>query len=215
MSVICPAGHESATSDYCDECGRPIDVSPAAPEPVSEPPPAPLEDEDTSPATRREPCPRCGTRRSGDDLFCEGCGYDFTTPPESPEPEASWELVASADPEQFQRFRMDGIEFPTSFEPRHFALTGPVLRIGRSRDADTVKAEIDLAGSPEDPAISRLHAELARQGDGTYSIRDLGSTNGTMLNDNSNPLEPDLAVSLAPGDRIRIGAWTTITVVER
>src|SRR5438093_4372061 len=36
---------------------------------------------------------------------------------------------------------------------------------------------------PEDPAVSRTHAEVARQPDGGYLATDLKSTNGTYLND--------------------------------
>ena len=48
-----------------------------------------------------------------------------------------------------------------------------------------------------------------------YAIRDLGSTNGTMVNDDPVPLGRDTVVPLADGDRIRIGAWTTIIVRSR
>ena len=43
-------------------------------------------------------------------------------------------------------------------------------------------------------------------------MRDLGSTNGTMVNDNPLPIAPREAIPLADGDRVRVGAWTTITV---
>ena len=87
------------------------------------------------------------------------------------------------------------------------------MRIGRRRGRDAEPAlEIDLAGAPEDPGISRLHAVLERRSDGGYAIRDPGSTNGTTVNDDPAPLQPDATLPLADGDRIRIGAWTAITV---
>ena len=46
-------------------------------------------------------------------------------------------------------------------------------------------------------------------------MRDLGSTNGTMVNDDPTPIAPQLAIPLADGDRVRVGAWTTITVRRR
>jgi FHA domain/Double zinc ribbon len=215
MTVTCPEGHESQTADYCDQCGTPIQVPPAV-EPASSDPEEPEElgDEDTSPAARRDPCPRCGAPRSGDDRFCEACGHDF----ESPQPEeaaATWELVAHADRDQFERFGPSAISFPADFAERRFPVAGQRLRIGRSRGSEAAKPEIDLAGTPEDPGISRWHATLERQEDGTYVLRDLGSTNGTLLNDDPTPLEADVPVPLAVGDRIRIGAWTTITFHER
>jgi pSer/pThr/pTyr-binding forkhead associated (FHA) protein len=168
-----------------------------------------LDQEDTSPAARREPCPRCDTARSGDDRYCEACGYDFDAPPGA---DAEWELVATADRQQFERFAGNGITFPTNCGERRFTLEGSQMRIGRSRGSGGPTPEIDLAGSPEDPGISRLHAVLERKEDGGYALRDLGSTNGTTVNDDPQPVDAGVAVPLTDGDRIRIGAWTAITV---
>lgn len=211
MTVVCPSGHLSATTDYCDQCGAPIAVAPT-PLQATEVLPV-IEEADTSPAARQEPCPACGARRSGDDRHCEGCGHDFLARPATA---AAWEAIASVERGQFERFAVAGLSFPTDYVERRFALEGPELRIGRSRGrADEPAPEIDLAGTPEDPGISRLHAVLERQEDGTYALRDLGSTNGTTLNDDPDPVGADAAVPLVQGDRIRLGAWTTITVRAR
>jgi hypothetical protein len=71
MIAICPAGHSSLAQDYCDVCGLPIDAV-QAPTAVASP---------TSSATPsgRQSCPNCGADNSVDALFCENCGYDFTT----------------------------------------------------------------------------------------------------------------------------------------
>jgi len=59
----------------------------------------------------------------------------------------------------------------------------------------------ELAGIQiEDDGISRKHAEIVEL-DGTYILRDLGSTNGTVCNGN-RLTDP---VTLRDGDRIRIG----------
>jgi pSer/pThr/pTyr-binding forkhead associated (FHA) protein len=60
-----------------------------------------------------------------------------------------------------------------------------------------------------------MHAVLERRDDGTYAVRDSGSTNGTTLNDDPSPISADTGVPLSDGDRIRVGAWTTITVRTR
>jgi len=85
MTSVCPAGHDSTADDYCDVCGMPIDATAALPgaavaagpgaaagTPAS---PAP----DTSAAASGQPCPHCGTANVAEALFCESCGYDFTT----------------------------------------------------------------------------------------------------------------------------------------
>lgn len=206
MTVLCPSGHHSSTADYCDQCGVPIVTNPPPPQPTDVLPVIEEADTDTSPAARHEPCPACGAPRSGDDRFCEGCGLDFLAPPAAT---VTWEAIATADLEQFKRFPAVGVTFPADFGERRFRLDGHQLRIGRSRGGES-SLEIDLAGATEDPGISRLHACLERQDDGTYTVRDLGSTNGTTLND--KPVGTDEAVPVASGDRIRVGAWTTITV---
>ncbi|GGM94943.1 hypothetical protein GCM10009721_21520 [Terrabacter tumescens] len=99
MSAVCPNGHTSEAEDYCDTCGSPIDASaqPAASaEPAGGPAPsstgssldlgpwgvpsaaasAPVEPPATPTALV---CPNCKTENPDGALFCEACGYDFTT----------------------------------------------------------------------------------------------------------------------------------------
>ena len=52
-------------------CGLPIDSN-AAPQPTASP-------ASVASAPGRQPCPNCGADNSVDALFCENCGYDFTT----------------------------------------------------------------------------------------------------------------------------------------
>jgi FHA domain len=231
VTAACPNGHESATTDYCDQCGARI-ADPAAAPAAATPAPAaatPLsaaaqvdaaaaDDEvDTAAASPRQPCPVCHAPRTGDDRFCEACGYDFAHPP-AVQPAAAdgaatavWEAIASADRSQFDRLAPAGVDFPGSYDARRFPVTGAEVLIGRTHSPDQVP-DINLAGSPEDPAISHRHAVLERQADGSYALRDLGSTNGTTLNDDQTPVSTDVAAPLADGDRIHIGAWTMITL---
>lgn len=60
--------------------------------------------------------------------------------------------------------------------------------------------------------MSHLHALLLAQADGSWSIVDLDSANGTLVNDEPNPLRPNMPRPLADGDRVYIGAWTRITL---
>ena len=57
-----------------------------------------------------------------------------------------------------------------------FNLNGPVIIVGRSTSQN--KPDIEL----NDEVISRRHLEILLK-DGKYWLKDLGSTNGTMLND--------------------------------
>jgi pSer/pThr/pTyr-binding forkhead associated (FHA) protein len=91
-------------------------------------------------------------------------------------------------------------------------LDQPEISVGRHSPTRGIRTQIDLSGAPEDPAISHLHAILLRQDDGSYAVMDPGSSNGTTLNDDPMPIAPNTPVPLADGDRIHLGAWTTITI---
>ena len=93
--VLCPNGHMSADPEWCDTCGARLGAAPAsgsspadpgragsgqAGTPLSTPPSgAPVAGMDSV------PCPHCGSVNTADALFCEDCGYDFTTG-QAPEP---------------------------------------------------------------------------------------------------------------------------------
>ena len=63
----CQSGHQTQTEDFCDQCGMPVVPTPVITEPA---PP-------TAPAV--ETCPHCTAPRQSGALFCESCGYDYTT----------------------------------------------------------------------------------------------------------------------------------------
>ena len=82
--------------------------------------------------------------------------------------------------------------------------TGPSQQFLLDRDLVGIGRAPDNALVLNEPAISRYHARLARQGD-RYLITDLGSSNGTRVNDIELP--PRTAQPLADGDVIRIGSF--------
>lgn len=87
MTVTCPEGHASQATDYCDVCGTPI---PAAAASAAEPsPPATGQPEAEPAGTSPVTCPNCGELSPAGSLFCENCGYDFTTGTPAPPPPPS------------------------------------------------------------------------------------------------------------------------------
>src|SRR5262249_8727034 len=108
--------------------------------------------------------------------------------------------VVSADHERFEQVAPDGIQFPEDFAPLTILLDKAEVPVGRT----------EVGG---DPGVSRRHALLVRRPEGTYSVVDAGSANGTVVNDELPPIPPHVPVPLDAGDRVRIGAWTTLTLV--
>ena len=157
---------------------------------------------DTSATPARAPCPHCGSERSGRERYCEPCGHDFLAPVAR-----TWSAVIAPDPEQFARMAPAGLSFPAApAAPRSIALVDSPVRIGRSR------ADIEIG---DDPAVSRLHASLVHQDDDTWAIVDEGSSNGTTINEDERAITPHTVVALHDGDRVHVGAWTTIVVSAR
>jgi len=62
---------------------------------------------------------------------------------------------------------------------------------------------------PDNKKSSRDHAKVFRESPGKYSIVDLGSTNGTLVND-----EGVKRHALVDGDEIRIGEWVFRFVLD-
>ena len=236
----CPSGHDSASDDFCDVCGVLIGAAPSLtpdPAPAAAGPSGPGAAAGPGGGlVPEEPCPRCGVTRSGQ--FCEACGYDFTLtgpdtfgpdayPPAPPPPSgpagpaaaaAEWTAVVSADRAYYDSVQAAGgpdaagIAFPAYFPQRRFRLAGTEMRIGRHSVSSGIDPEIDLSVPPADPGVSRLHAVLIKAADGTWSVIDPGSANGTAVNGSEIP--HGQAVPLRDGDRIHLGAWTELRVVR-
>ncbi|MEU0538896.1 FHA domain-containing protein [Nocardia sp. NPDC005978] len=212
----CPEGHESVATDYCDYCGSPMAAEPLA---------------TTLQVTE---CPGCGALMEG--RYCEDCGFDsvlgapepvaaapIPPPPavDSPRPAPdiapAWVATITADPAHFQRMRaqkgpdMDRVDFPAYYPARRIPLPEGDILIGKRSTSQGVNPEIDLSIAPADIAVSRSHAILRRT-EAAMTVTDLGSTNGTCVNDSPTPIPARTAVPLRPGDRIHVGGWTTITL---
>src|SRR2546429_9211502 len=87
------------------------------------------------------------------------------------------------------------------------ALNGPSGRIVLGPAEITVGRLSSNQLMVNDPKASSRHATISAAGQG-YRITDLGSTNGTFVNEQR--LSPNAPFTLNPGDRIR-GGDTTFT----
>ncbi len=78
-----------------------------------------------------------------------------------------------------QRARLVGMRFgaPSGEE---FPLLAQRLVVGRF-DPETGPVDLDLSSALENAHISRQHAELYREADGRWFVKDLGSANGVFV----------------------------------
>ena len=83
---------------------------------------------------------------------------------------------------------------------RTWVLKQETVIIGRSPDADVFL---------DNPGVSREHLTLKRASDGDYVLQDMGSANGTLLNDN-----PVTSRRLYDNDVIQIGKFSLLISYE-
>jgi hypothetical protein len=172
-----------------------------------------------SPAVVEPPVPEVRPGPSPAVVFESAAPAAFSAPPTTPTPsftQANWTVLVASDRAYYDRMKAvrslsgSDVAFPAHAPERRIPLVGKQMRIGRRSAGRELEPEIDLAEPPVDPGVSRLHAVLAAAPDGTWSLLDSGSANGTLLNGRKIAMG-DL-VTLHEGDRINLGAWTVITV---
>ncbi|MDJ0379780.1 FHA domain-containing protein [Streptomyces sp. G-G2] len=105
-----------------------------------------------------------------------------------------------------------GLNLPAYSPEQHLPLSGGQITIGRRRVSTGESPDVDLSVPPEDPGVSHAHAVLVQQPDGSWAVVDQNSTNGTYINMGEDPIQPYVPVPLRDGDRVHVGAWTTVTV---
>ncbi len=81
-----------------------------------------------------------------------------------------------------------------------------VIHIGKPNDR--IPPDVDVSGFPDSEIVSRIHADIRLEGDAFY-IEDVGSSNGTYIN--NAPLPLGNRHRLRPGDRIALGKGDKVT----
>lgn len=214
-AATCPRCGAASSGRFCESCGFDLDTRQA---PESSPPAGVAAgDGDVEPGTgpaapgSHAPEPGSGPVES---LASELGAAPAVRP--APGVQATWTAVVASDRTYYETVIAAGgpdaatIQFPAYCPERRFRLTGAQMRIGRHSSSRGQEPEIDLTGPPTDPGVSRLHAILINQPDGSWAILDPGSENGTSVN--GIELATGAPVALHDGDQIRVGAWTVITV---
>lgn len=156
-------------------------------------------------------CPSCGRKHRPGTLFCTRCGVYLptggtlsTTPlptDELPQPSTHLETEAPVDTPR-QTIRTLEIQIVDSGRVIRVPASSELF-LGREDPTHRIFPDIDL--TPDgglEKGVSRRHAKIFFQGEECY-IEDVGSANGTFLNDRR--LTPYLPYPLKTGDQIQIG----------
>jgi hypothetical protein len=233
----------AGTAAFCEECRHRFGPAPAFPAPAPAHPPLSERAQSGPSRVQRPaetlPPHAAVSADSGDFLLsppsAPGRPSSFeqsrmppAAPPTLPAPGAPrspttaalgvWTAVVAPDPAYFAAMvarsegEADGLRFPPDPPQLRIPMTENQITIGRRRSTGEPPV-IDLSRAPEDPGVSHRHAVLVRRGDGGWAVIDQDSTNGTTVNGGEESIMPFHPVELTPGDRVHVGAWTTITLL--
>jgi len=140
-------------------------------------------------------CGFCGGRIAVDDVFCAHCG-------------ARQPLGAMAASASLKAGHLTAklVVAGTAELDSAFVLQKDSNLVGRADPHSNIFPEVDLSRFDRETKVSRRHARIWCEGD-TFLVEDLGSVNGTVIND-SVRLAPRQPRVLDSGDRIRLGETT-------
>jgi ribosomal protein L40E len=174
-------------------------------------------------------CTRCGQQNQADARFCARCGTALLRPGDpvadgGTDANATSTLnfaglaVSDTGENEVTADPAEGVEVDPASEAAHglppgagllvvrrgpnagsrFLLDAPVTTAGRHPDSDIFL---------DDVTVSRRHAEFRREGT-TFSVRDVGSLNGTYVN-----RERIDAADLAGGDEVQVGKFRLVLLL--
>ncbi len=140
-------------------------------------------------------CGFCGGRIAADDIFCAHCG--------ARQPMAG---LGSSATLRAARPTAKLVVAGTTELDASFVLQKDNNLLGRTDPHSNVFPEVDLSRFDPETKVSRRHARIWREGE-TFLVEDLGSVNGTVIND-SVRLAPRQPRVLDSGDKLRLGETT-------
>ncbi len=140
-------------------------------------------------------CGFCGGRIAADDVFCAHCG--------ARQPQSG---VGSSAMLHAARPTAKLVVAGTTELDASFILQKDSNLLGRTDPHSNIFPEIDLSRFDPETKVSRRHARIWLEGE-TFLVEDLGSVNGTVIND-SVRLAPRQPRVLDSGDKLRVGETT-------
>lgn len=94
-------------------------------------------------------------------------------------------------------------------------VTAIEFHIGRTSQSRAIHPDLDIADLTGDPAVSSRHAVIRVAADGSFSVTDVGSTNGTFVGDiGSKQIKVGEVVAIDESTPVFVGAWTRLEITE-
>jgi predicted component of type VI protein secretion system len=98
-----------------------------------------------------------------------------------------------------------GLQFRHMSSGQCFLLAGsPELLVGRPDPVTGINPEVNLGPFDQNRSLSRRHAKILVEGDQVSVREEVGTANGTYVNDTR--LQTGAPARLAPGDKVRFGS---------
>ena len=107
-----------------------------------------------------------------------------------------------------KQHRIVDLESGTAF----FLSTGDETTIGRADPVTGILPDVDLTGVDTSRSVSRRHAKILRSGDEYHVLEEVGTVNGTYVNEQRIPT--GVPVTIHNGDLVKIGLVAMKAVLE-
>ena len=121
---------------------------------------------------------------------------------------AALDATQIAPPEKTTRHRLVDVATGTAF----FLSNGDETTIGRADPVTGILPDVDLTPVDQNRSVSRRHAKILRSGEEYHVLEEVGTVNGTYVNDQRIPT--GVPVTLHNGDLVKIGLISMKAVFE-
>ncbi|MEU6444984.1 FHA domain-containing protein [Streptomyces sp. NPDC047046] len=165
-------------------------------------------------------CSRCGHQNPQTGRFCSNCGAPLrpgAVPERASETTSTISIsgLEAYDPETTGQTALPALSPEAQAAVDALPLGSALLIVRRGPNSGSrflLDGELTTAGRHpqsdiflDDVTVSRRHVEFRREADGTFTVADVGSLNGTYVN-----RERIDSVVLANGDEVQIGKYRLV-----
>ncbi|MGW1800710.1 FHA domain-containing protein [Streptomyces sp. NPDC001984] len=170
-------------------------------------------------------CTRCGNRNAENARFCSNCGAPLRVGASPERPSETTSTISISGLEAYDAEVTGQTQVPTLSPEAQAAVdalpVGSALLVVRrgpnSGSRFLLDGELTTAGRHpqsdiflDDVTVSRRHVEFRRSSDGSFTVADVGSLNGTYVN-----RERIDQVPLSNGDEVQIGKYRLVFYASR